>query len=310
MKQRPVARIRILVPSNPKKPGSMAWHRFNFYKEGMTADQFRAAGGRRDDLLNDTAKGYIAIDVPIDATTTAPAGSGNRSAAVNIIRKLLSKTVENGCTEAEAMTAAQKAGELMDKYGVQQSETEIKAEKCVTGNHGAHRAKPHPSQYCAKTIADFCNCVVWHRRGSGEINFFGLPADVEVATYLLRIIEGAMDRSYLTYRKATHERTGMRLRNTFMMGFVDRVNARLRDLLKARHTETLVTTSGTSLMVVKNAVVAEQWAVDGFKLAKAKSVRVAMANSTAAREAGMAAGDKVHLGTALTGGANQSRLTH
>ena len=307
--KRPVARIRILVSSNPKKPGSMAWHRFNFYKEGMTADQFRAAGGRRDDLLNDTAKGFIAIDVPAPATTAAPAGSGNRSAAVNRIRNLLSKTTENGCTEQEAMAAAQKAGELMDKYGIQQSETEIKAETCINGSHGAHRARPHPSQYCSKTIAEFCNCVVWHKRGSGEINFFGLPADVEVATYLLRVIEGAMDRSYLTYRKATHERTGMRLRNTFMLAFVDRVNARLNDMLKARHTEDLVTTSGTSLMIVKNAVVKEQWDAQDITLAKAKSVRIAMARSDAARAAGQAAGNKVHLGTAVTGGASQSRIT-
>jgi hypothetical protein len=306
--KRPVARIRILVSSNPKKPGTKAHYRFSLYKDGMTPSEFLAAGGLREDLRYDEAHGFIAI--PAEASTFAAATqTSNRSAAVNRIRNLLNKTVENGCTEQEAMAAAEMAGKLMDKYGVDMSETEIREEKCTTGIHGAHRARPHPSQWCANQIAKFCNCVVWHRRGTGQINFFGLPADVEVATYLLRVIEGAMDRSYLAYRNATHERTGMRLRNTFMAAFADRVNARLGDMLKARHTEDLMTTSGTSLMVVKNAVVKEQWDAQDLKLGKAKTVRIAMARSDAARAAGQAAGNKVHLGTAVTGGASQSRIT-
>jgi len=302
----PIARIRVLVP-NPKKPGSKAHYRFSLYRDGMTPGEYLRAGGTREDLHWDEKRGFIAIPAGEStfSTATAAAPTANRSAAVNRIRALLSKTVENGCTEEEAMAAAEKAGQLMDKYGIEQSETEIKAEKCESGIHGAHRARPHPSQWCAKAIADYCACIVYHKTGTGQIIFFGLPADVEVATYLMRVIEGAGDRGYAAF-KATNWVNNRRTRNDFMLAYTARVSARIREMLRARHTETLVTTSGTALMVVKNAVVAEQWG--DRKLRKASNTRVATSGSQSAREAGMAAGNKVHLGTAVGTSATKLRL--
>jgi hypothetical protein len=303
----PIARIRVLVP-NPKKVGSKAWHRFNLYKDGMTPGEYLRAGGTREDLHWDEKRGFIAIPAGESSfsAATAAAPTANRSAAVNRIRALLNKTIENGCTEEEAMAAAAKAGELMDKYGIEQSETQIKAEQCESGIHGAHRARPHPSQWCAKAIADYCACIVYHKTGTGQIIFFGLPADVEVATYLMRVIEGAADRGYDAF-KATRAVNHRRTRNDFMLAYTARVSARIREMLKARHTETLVTTTGQSLMVVKNAVVAEQWG--DHKLRKAKTTTVATSGSLSAREAGMAAGNKVHLGTAVGTSATKLRLS-
>lgn len=65
----------------------------------------------------------------------------NRRAAAARIRALLMKTVDNGCTEEEAMAAAAKAGELMDRYGLESSEVEIRAEKCTTGAHKSRAGK-------------------------------------------------------------------------------------------------------------------------------------------------------------------------
>jgi len=47
------------------------------------------------------------------------------------IRALAAKTVERGCSEAEAMAAAAKVGELLDVYGLSMSEVELREEACV-----------------------------------------------------------------------------------------------------------------------------------------------------------------------------------
>ncbi|RYJ03496.1 MAG: DUF2786 domain-containing protein, partial [Acetobacteraceae bacterium] len=47
------------------------------------------------------------------------------------IRALAAKTVERGCSEAEAMAAAAKVGELLEVYGLSMSEVELREEACV-----------------------------------------------------------------------------------------------------------------------------------------------------------------------------------
>lgn len=309
-----VPKIRILAASNPKKPGSNAWHRFNLYKDGMTVNDFLRAGGTRSDLHYDVDHNFIDITTLENRSDgSAPNGkpTSNRAAALNRIRALAAKTVENGCTEEEAFAAAAKMGELMDKYGIESSETEIRQEKCTTGIHGAERSQVHPSSWCAKEIAAYCDCRVWHRTGTGQIAFFGLPSDAEVAVYLMRVIEGAMNRGFKEFKKSpaypTYEES-RRVRNTFMSAMAGRINARLREMRVARHTEVMQTTTGTSLVLVKGQVVAEQFATLGITLGKAKASSRSYSYSSAATAAGQAAGNKVHLGTAIGGGAQSKRI--
>lgn len=53
--------ITVLAGENPKQKGSAAHERFELYKNGMTVDQFLAAGGLRADLSWDTRKGFVSI---------------------------------------------------------------------------------------------------------------------------------------------------------------------------------------------------------------------------------------------------------
>jgi len=306
-------KIRILCAKNPKKPGSMAWHRFNLYKDGMTTTEFLMAGGKREDLHYDVDKGFIEIST-LEFTNGGSAANkptGNRAAALNRIRALAAKTVANGCTEEEAFAAAAKMGELMDKYGIESSETELKQEKCTTGVHGAERQKGHESQWVAKDIANYCDCRVWKKTGTGQIVFFGLPADAEVAVYLMRVVEGAMNRGFKEFKKSPDYPTwdsSRRVRNTFMVHMASRVNARLREMRLARHTEAQTLTTGQALVVVKQQVVAEQFAAMGITLAKSSGSSRAMSGSAAATAAGQAAGNRVHLGGALGGGAQAKQI--
>ena len=56
----------------------------------------------------------------------------NREHLLDKIRALLSKTTENGCTEAEALTALAKARAMMDAYEVTETDLQLtKAEAAV-----------------------------------------------------------------------------------------------------------------------------------------------------------------------------------
>jgi Protein of unknown function (DUF2786) len=300
-------KIRILVAQNPKKPGSKAYARFALYKDGMTVTQFLTSGGTRSDLHYDVDHKFIDIttlDNRSDGSAPNAKPSSNRDAAVKRIKALLAKTEANGCTEEEAFAAAAKAGELMDKYGIESSEADIREETCVTGIHGGERLKSHESQWISNAVGRYCDCRVWRKTRTGQIVFFGLPADVEVATYIMRVVEGAMNRSFKAFKKSEaypHYDEARRVRATYMNAMATRVTKRLDEMHAARHTEDMKTTTGTSLVLVKTQVVAEQFDALGMKLGKSKSVTLKQSSSAAAWNAGKAAGDKVHLGTGISG---------
>ena len=54
-------RITAIVPTNPKKLGSGSFKKFALYKEGMTPDEFIAAGGTKADVKYDVEHGFIKL---------------------------------------------------------------------------------------------------------------------------------------------------------------------------------------------------------------------------------------------------------
>lgn len=53
--------IMIVAGENPKRKGTLAFNRFNLYRNGMTVGEYIAAGGRSGDVNYDVAAGYITI---------------------------------------------------------------------------------------------------------------------------------------------------------------------------------------------------------------------------------------------------------
>ena len=47
------------------------------------------------------------------------------------IKALAEKTVSNGCTEAEAMAAAEMVGRLLERYALSMEEIDVREERCV-----------------------------------------------------------------------------------------------------------------------------------------------------------------------------------
>ncbi len=86
------------------------------------------------------------------------------------IQALRVKTVDNGCTEDEALSAAAKVAELLDRYDLSLTDVEIREEPCERREYETHRKKRIPLDDCIGAVAHFCDCRVWRERepGAGE----------------------------------------------------------------------------------------------------------------------------------------------
>ena len=58
------AKIKVLVEENPKRNNTLAADRFALYENGMTVEEYVAAGGRSGDVNHDAAEGYITLALP------------------------------------------------------------------------------------------------------------------------------------------------------------------------------------------------------------------------------------------------------
>jgi hypothetical protein len=114
------------------------------------------------------------------------------------IRALMARTTANGCTEAEAMAAAQRAMNMMREHGLSPDLVECSEHRVRLG-----RMKLHPVDRLWGAVALVCRCQVW-RHSNGQdawIVYFGRDPWPEIAAWLHSVIQGAHDRGLREYRK-------------------------------------------------------------------------------------------------------------
>src|SRR3981081_2247381 len=96
------------------------------------------------------------------------------------IQGLRSKTTDNGCTEAEALSSAAKVAELLDRYDLSLTDVEIRDAPCERREYETYRKKRIPLDGCIGSIANFCDCRVCREKnpaGEARYVFFGLRSD-------------------------------------------------------------------------------------------------------------------------------------
>src|SRR5262249_40941735 len=122
------------------------------------------------------------------------------------IQALRAKTIANGCTEDEAISAAAKVAELLDRHDLSLSDVEMRAAPCVELAYQSPRKKRIPLDECVGAIAEFCDCAVWREKDDGAARhvFFGLPADAAAAHALAELIDAAV-RTELGRYKTTRD---------------------------------------------------------------------------------------------------------
>lgn len=216
------------------------------------------------------------------------------------IRALLAKTVENGCTEDEAIGAAAKAAEMLERYNLTVDEVELRESQFTrhTERHddpvGDRLWKP------AAAISELTGARYWVAKPGMpvEITFFGFEHEVLVAKYLLEICARSMRLHEVVMRSQ------MRLLNPsaqrrkiapFLDGMADRLHARIKALKPAE-------LAGTGLVVLHRELIDQALKDEGLKLDKRRTR--ASRDREAAYADGKLAADGVALNKGLTGASN------
>lgn len=242
-----------------------------------------------DSLISTLREGVAGGEVPADAIAhfeemcrraklsgTARTNKGNREELDKVlsrIQALRGKTVERGCTEAEALLAASKVAEMLDQYGLSLGEIDMKAQACVGEGIETSRRRRSPLDECAGAIAVFCDCRSWYEmtpQGYIRHIFFGLPADVAGARYLYEKIGEAFETETAAFKRSdlydAHPSAKRRSATTsFQAGLGHGINAKL-DRLKAERDAAFRASGGRDLVPIKRDVIESELAALGLRL--------------------------------------------
>lgn len=170
------------------------------------------------------------------------------------IRALRAKTVDNGCTEGEAIAAAEKVAEILAQYNMTADEAELRASPFE--HHTEEHTDPVGERLwkVADGIAHLTGARYWVSRPGVhpiEIHFFGFAHEVDVAKYLMEICARAMrqEQTRLLCDCSLLVATAQRRR---VLPFLDGMADRLRTRIRALKPPTPV---GKGLVLVRTALI-------------------------------------------------------
>jgi hypothetical protein len=207
----------------------------------------------------------------------ATAGMGARSGdedlarVIQRIQAMRAKTVDQGCTEQEALASATKVAELLDRYGLSLDEIELRNQVCEGFGVDTERRRRNAFDECIPSIAGFCDCKVWGEKtpaGAIRYVFFGLPADVEAARFLYDRIDATFDTESARFKigaiyagsASGERRTAL---SSFQVGLSHGIGGKLRTMKATRDT-TNRASSGRDLAPLKTAAIDEELAKLGL----------------------------------------------
>ncbi len=149
------------------------------------------------------------------------------------IRALQARTTANGCTEAEAATAAAALVRLMERHGLSDADVSTSEEQVKI------TVRPDIRDDLVNAIARVARCDVYmlRGRGVGRACYVGRHPWAECAVWLHGVVFGAVARAGRDFAASEGQRRWRTRRNrdkareAFLTGFVLRLTRRLRDLV-------------------------------------------------------------------------------
>ncbi|MQT14410.1 DUF7168 domain-containing protein [Segnochrobactrum spirostomi] len=153
---------------------------------------------------------------------------------------LRAMTTDRGCTEAEAMAAAEKAAALMSEHGLTEEDLSAPAYEEYRVRLGSKRT---PLDALWTRVADFANCICYleHRHDGWHCVYFGLDRDVLIAEYVHDVMRRAADAGLALFRKGhvykrrRTAKTRSHASRAYLEGFVASMRDRLWHGLWRRH---------------------------------------------------------------------------
>jgi hypothetical protein len=226
----------------------------------------------------------------------------DREKIANKIRALLNMSTANGCTESEAMNAAERANALMRDYNltaldVSESTPEAYGRRGVKFAQGGNKRRRFPeASQCLMSIGNFTDCIVYMQ--GATLVFFGKKHDTEFASYLTDMIQNVMVSEYEANKSVLKKRFphqhGKHLRKSFMLGMAERICERLNDL-KNQRDDYVSAHASNALVVQEKAKLQEMFDKMNVKL-KSTAVSRKIAINKHAFENGIESANGVSIG--------------
>jgi hypothetical protein len=228
-----------------------------------------------------------------------------REGLLNKVRALLAKTMESGCTEAEAMVAIEKAHAMIAAYEISEAELSLtREEKAILRREPPGTKDPHRIKFqLIHAVSQFCGCKAWRNRreDGGGISFVGLPSDAQFATWLLdtltAFVQSELINHLLDVGTSTDKQEQREVIRGFVLGCTARINQRLDDLRE--QAAPVATSNAKALVVVKDQAIQTKLDELGIKLRLSSGSCSSFDNSS--YSAGKAAGDRASFGRPVSG---------
>jgi Protein of unknown function (DUF2786) len=230
-----------------------------------------------------------------------------RETILDKIRALLSKTVANGCTEAEMLAALAKARAMRDAHGVTDEELQLaKDDTAILYEEPADELDPHKIKWrLGGALSTYCDVKVFRQPYVSGLKFVGARADVEWATWLLEhladfVFEKLTDYLIVSLAPPNERRVIIK---GFVLGITGRISERMLELAKPPVDQTA---NARALLVVKGKAIADRLEQLGIKLRRDSS-RCPIGDD-GAYQAGREAGEGASFGRPVSGTAGVLRI--
>lgn len=215
------------------------------------------------------------------------------------VRALLDKSVARGCTEAEALAAAEKAAQLMRDHGLSAADFVMDVKHGPARNAGqGERARLWP------VIGDCTNTssvVVDDFIRKTRIEFIGHEPGPQIAVYLWTVLDRAIDRAIRDFKASTYyrRRRSLRTKREAVADFTRAMCVRLSGRLMDMFASTMSKPALLAARAARDARYPDAETIDR----KNRETRHWEANA-----AGYQAGDKVNLAHGVSGKAAPLRI--
>jgi hypothetical protein len=233
----------------------------------------------------------------------------DRNSIIEKIKALLAKTVENGATEAEMLSALDKAAALKDAYDISDADVQIAKDEAAILHADAPDLKdPHQIKWrLCGGVSAFCNVLIYRSTGETGLKCIGLLSDVQFAMWLLDSLADFVFTELYAHligclAPQSERRVVMR---SFTEACCEKISERLVELIE--RSKAARTANGRELVIVQDAAIKAFMKDHDINL---RSCRVGgSANvDAAARAAGHAAGDRASFGRPVSGPVGVLRL--
>lgn len=169
------------------------------------------------------------------------------------VRALLAKTTENGASEEEAVAAALKARELMDKYDVDMTAEDVRSEQLVEwvwDTCTVEQMEIATETNLWDAVRKFTETEAWE--SDGRVVYMGLEGDVLFARWLIHTLVKTVESSWDDFSRRLEQRTRTRSRRrAYQFYMANRVADRMYEEIEARARRS----TGRELVVTEKAVI-------------------------------------------------------